>query len=94
MATLGGKVLVEEPEPYNASTDMGNVCHKVPGFHGATARDTAIHSVEFATAASTLEAHAEALKSGKGMAMMALQVLHDTPLQERFSKTLRKDMNS
>lgn len=98
MAKLGENVLDKPAVPFNASTDMGNVSHIVPGFHGAfgipTTPDVSIHSRGFAAAASTDEAHEVAMKSAKGMAMMALRVIVDDGVanavqqdfEQRYSK--------
>ncbi|KAG5974603.1 hypothetical protein E4U56_004413 [Claviceps arundinis] len=79
MAAFGQTVIITSPKPLNASTDMGNVSHEMPGFHGAfaipTGAETSLHSIEFAAAAATPEAHLCALQSAKGMAMLALRVL-------------------
>ncbi|POR35573.1 Uncharacterized protein TPAR_04229 [Tolypocladium paradoxum] len=81
MAQIGEKVQLHQEKPYTASTDMGNVSHTVPSFHGVfsvpTAPDVAIHSPQFAAAAATDEGHAAAIKCSKGMAMLALRVLVD-----------------
>lgn len=81
MAAIGEKVQLHQQKPYTASTDMGNVSHVVPTFHGAFAVPTepgvALHTPKFAEAAATDWAHAAALKCGKGMAMLALRVLMD-----------------
>ncbi|KAJ6446911.1 metal-dependent amidase/aminoacylase/carboxypeptidase [Purpureocillium lavendulum] len=91
MAQIGEKVQVHERKPYTASTDMGNVSHLVPSFHGAfgvpAESNVAIHSADFATAAATDEAHAAALSSAKGMAMLALRVLVDG----EFTDAARRD---
>ncbi|KAG6086434.1 hypothetical protein E4U30_005236 [Claviceps sp. LM220 group G6] len=79
MAAFGQTVIIKSPKPLTASTDMGNVSHEMPGFHGAfaipTGAETSLHSIEFAAAAATPEAHLCALQSAKGMAMLALRVL-------------------
>lgn len=81
MAKDGENVLLYPPTPQTASTDMGNVSHMVPSFHGVfcipTAPDVAIHSAPFASAAATGEAHVAAIKCAKGMAMLALRVFVD-----------------
>ncbi|KAM4065566.1 peptidase [Hirsutella rhossiliensis] len=81
MAQVGEKVQLHQDKPYTASTDMGNVSHTVPSFHGTfnlpTVPDVAIHSPRFAEAAATDGAHAAAMKCAKGMAMLALRVLAD-----------------
>ncbi|PTB68599.1 hypothetical protein BBK36DRAFT_1113770 [Trichoderma citrinoviride] len=87
MSKLGEKVEITLPESFNASTDMGNVTHVVPGIHGGfgieTGPNVSLHSREFAAAAGTDEAHEVAMKSGKGMAMLALRVLLDDEVAER-----------
>ncbi|UKZ75129.1 hypothetical protein TrVFT333_002801 [Trichoderma virens FT-333] len=86
MSKLGEKVETSLPVSFNASTDMGNVTHVVPGIHGGfgiqTGPNVALHSREFAAAAGTDEAHEVAMKSGKGMAMLALRVLLDDAIAE------------
>lgn len=81
MAKLGETVVLEKAEPSPVSTDMGNVSHLVPSFHGAftipTTPDVALHSLQFAAAATTDDAHIAAMKSAKGMAMLAIRVLAD-----------------
>ncbi|KAL6864001.1 hypothetical protein J3F83DRAFT_716292 [Trichoderma novae-zelandiae] len=87
MSKLGETIDIRLPESFNASTDMGNVTHVVPGLHGGfgiqTGPNVALHSREFAAAAGTDEAHEVAMKSGKGMAMLALRVLLDEDVAER-----------
>ncbi|ORY55626.1 uncharacterized protein BCR38DRAFT_451997 [Pseudomassariella vexata] len=82
MALLGEDVVLRiEAASMNASTDMGNVAHVVPSFHGAfaipTEPDVAIHSPQFAEAAATDRAHEAAMTCAQGMAMLALRVLLD-----------------
>ncbi|KAJ3532490.1 hypothetical protein NM208_g8416 [Fusarium decemcellulare] len=81
MAKIGETIALGMPEPASASTDMGNVSHLVPSFHGAftitSAPGVTIHSPKFAIAASTREAHAAAIKAAKGIAMLAIRVLID-----------------
>ena len=91
MAVNGEKVLYQPPKPQTASTDMGNVSHIVPSFHGVfcvpTPPAVAIHSKEFADAAGKDEAHTSAIKCAKGMAMLALRVLVDSD----FADSARRD---
>lgn len=79
MATLGEHVIKAPEKPFVASTDMGNVTRALPGIHSGfvipTGPEVALHSVEFATAAGTREAHDAAIKCGKGLAEVALTVL-------------------
>ncbi|KAK2606807.1 hypothetical protein N8I77_005533 [Diaporthe amygdali] len=72
---------------------MGNVSHVVPSFHGIfgipTEPGVAVHSRDFAGAASTEEAHRAALESAKGMAMLGLRVLAEAGLAERARDDFR-----
>ncbi|KAF4984359.1 hypothetical protein FDECE_17108 [Fusarium decemcellulare] len=81
MAILGEKVMLRQTRQFNASTDMGNVSHVVPSFHGAfaipTSKDVSAHNPKFAAAAGTHEAHEVAIKCAKGMAILAIRVLVD-----------------
>lgn len=90
MAKIGEQVSIKAPESFTASTDMGNVSHEVPGFHGAfaipTEPDAALHSPKFAAAAGKPEAHECAVKSAKGMAMLALRVIVDDELAARVRR--------
>ncbi|KAL2830797.1 hypothetical protein BDW59DRAFT_14272 [Aspergillus cavernicola] len=74
MKNLGRKVMVRQPTIATTSTDMGNVSHEVPSFHGVfgipTPPDIPGHHPAFAKAAETDEAHAEAILSAKAMAML------------------------
>lgn len=87
MATIGENVQLHQVKAYTASTDMGNVSHTIPTFHGAFAipcgPDVAIHSPPFAVAAGTVEAHDAAMQCSKGMAMLALRVLCDSSLAQQ-----------
>ncbi|RSL94883.1 hypothetical protein CEP52_012386 [Fusarium oligoseptatum] len=87
MALLARDVLYEDDKPSSAGTDMGNVSHVVPSFHGIFAIPTAsgvpCHNQGFTNAAGTIEAHKEAVKAGKGMAMMAIRILEDADLAAR-----------
>lgn len=81
MQQLGENVIPGLEKPFAASTDMGNVTRTLPGIHAAfvipTTAETALHSVEFAAAAGTRDAHIAALTCGKGLAGLALTVLTD-----------------
>ncbi|KAI2618577.1 hypothetical protein GGS26DRAFT_574459 [Hypomontagnella submonticulosa] len=91
MQAIGEKVLLHQEKPVTASTDMGNVGHVVPSFHGAfaipTAPSVSLHSPGFAAAASTDEAHEISLKCAKGMAMLAIRTL----LDDEFASRARSD---
>ncbi|KAI0846175.1 hypothetical protein F5Y00DRAFT_150004 [Daldinia vernicosa] len=84
MGRIGDKIILRNEKPVTASTDMGNVSHIIPSFHGAFAisapPNTSLHNPGFAAAASTDEAHEKALRCAKGMAMLAVRVLLDGEL--------------
>ena len=94
MAKTGEKVLLYPPTPQTASTDMGNVSHIAPSFHGVfcipTGPDVAIHSEGFAAAAARDEAHGAAIKCAKGMAMLALRVLVDGGVADAARRDFEK----
>ncbi|EEU39634.1 uncharacterized protein NECHADRAFT_82013 [Fusarium vanettenii 77-13-4] len=94
MARLGQTVALNMAEPATASTDMGNVSYLVPSFHGAftitSDPSVAIHSPKFAEAASTNHAHAAAIKTAKGMAMLAIRVL----IEENVAAGARRDFET
>ncbi|KAL2840390.1 hypothetical protein BJY01DRAFT_218509 [Aspergillus pseudoustus] len=79
MEALGRKVLLRNPTIATVSTDMGNVSHEVPSFHGVfgipTAPNIPGHHPAFAEAAVGDEAHAEAILSAKAMAMLGWLVI-------------------
>ncbi|KAI1416448.1 hypothetical protein F5Y13DRAFT_153971 [Hypoxylon sp. FL1857] len=87
METIDEKVILRQDKPIPASTDMGNVSHVVPSFHGAfaipAALDVSLHNSKFAAAASTDEAHDIALRCAKGLAMLAIRVLLNGDLATR-----------
>ncbi|KAI8934355.1 hypothetical protein NX059_009090 [Plenodomus lindquistii] len=94
MGTIGTRILVHQEKDMNASTDMGNVSHIVPSFHGAfaipAAPDVSIHNAAFAACAATDGAHQAALQCAKGMAMLALRVLTD----EEFARKAKADFDT
>ncbi|KAJ9137954.1 Peptidase M20 domain-containing protein 2 [Pleurostoma richardsiae] len=79
MELMGEKILLQDDEPSCAGTDMGNVSHIVPGFHGIfgipTPLGVPVHHRSFADAAATTQAHDATLRSAKAMAMLAFKVL-------------------
>ncbi|KAF7546845.1 hypothetical protein G7Z17_g8143 [Cylindrodendrum hubeiense] len=91
MATLGENVMLQQTKGFNASTDMGNVSHLVPSFHGAFAipvsPDISSHNPGFTAAAGTDEAHAAAIKCAKGMASLAIRVI----VEESVASGARND---
>ncbi|ETN45001.1 uncharacterized protein HMPREF1541_09877 [Cyphellophora europaea CBS 101466] len=89
MAYIGEQVTLRQDECFTASTDMGksapcNVSYEVPSFHGGfgipTDPDVAQHHPRFAHFAGRDSAHEEAIKVGKGMALLALRVITDPEL--------------
>lgn len=81
MTTVGREYLLDGRNPVKgASTDMGNVCYEVPGFHcsfsvGPDVPGANPHSAEFAVAAGTRNAFMSALDCAKGMALTGLDIL-------------------
>ncbi|RSL86551.1 hypothetical protein CEP51_002760 [Fusarium floridanum] len=94
MASFGVNVVMDA-EPTAASTDMGNVSHIVPSFHGGfvipAEPTTTLHTPEFAAAAKTEEAHDAAIKAAMGMAMMAVRVLVDDNIAAAARADFEKD---
>ena len=94
MVHIGRPVMLQQEKPMNASTDMGNVAHVVPSFHGAfiipTSTDVSIHSVKFAEAAAKHEALEAALACAKGMAAIAIRVL----LEDKTAQGVRYDFDN
>lgn len=76
-----------QKDPFTGSTDMGNVSHLLPSFHGCfsivTPPGTSIHNPVFAAAAGTDDAHQTAIDCAKGMAMIAVRVLGDDKLAKQ-----------
>ncbi|KGJ80840.1 peptidase M20 [Cryobacterium roopkundense] len=71
-------------ETIAASTDFGNVSHRIPGIHPLikiAASDVALHTHEFAAAAATDAAELGALDGASGLALTALDFLCDAELR-------------
>lgn len=94
MATFGFDIQQEHDLPVEASTDMGNVSHLVPTFHGGfsipTTPDVSGHNPKFAACAGTDEAHECAINCARGMAMLAIRVLADDAIAEGAKKDFEK----
>ncbi|PWY74342.1 hypothetical protein BO70DRAFT_341179 [Aspergillus heteromorphus CBS 117.55] len=79
MAVLERTILLKQETTATVSTDMGNVSHVVPSFHGVfgipTPPNIPGHHPEFAKAAALDEAHEEAILTARGMAMLGWSVL-------------------
>ncbi|PHH66595.1 hypothetical protein CDD81_6432 [Ophiocordyceps australis] len=98
MKRQGETIMLRQDMPYTASTDMGNVSHQVPTFHGGFGIETeptaAMHSPEFATAAEKKEAHESAIRCAKGMAGMALRVLMEDEVAEEAKRDFKDSGDS
>lgn len=73
------------PEELAASTDFGNVSVRVPGIHpmiAVSAPDVALHTRAFAEAVASPAGLVAALDGAYGLAMTALDWLHDAELRE------------
>lgn len=94
MSTLGKSYLADgRAHGMGVSTDMGNVCYEVPGFHcafsvGPDVPGASPHNPDFATAAGTEKAFLNAMECAKGMAMTAYDLLaseeHSRDMWEEF----------
>lgn len=95
MDGFGTKIQVKQEKMMNASTDMGNVSHIIPSFHGAfvipAEKDVSAHNPAFAACAGTDEGHKAALTCAKGMAMLALRVLLDENVARRAKEDFEQD---
>jgi metal-dependent amidase/aminoacylase/carboxypeptidase family protein len=94
VGTFESRVQIKQQKPMNASTDMGNVSHLVPSFHGGfiipAGPEISAHNPGFAACAGTEEAHKAALTCAKGMAMLALRILVDDGLAQRARADFEK----
>ena len=95
MDTFGTKIQLDQEKMMNASTDMGNVSHIIPSFHGAfvipAGKDVSAHNPAFAACAGTDEGHEAALNCAKGMAMLALRVLIDENVAKQAKEDFEQD---
>lgn len=95
MDALGTKIQVNQEKLMNASTDMGNVSHIIPSFHGAfvipAQNDVSAHNPAFAACAGTDGGHKAAVNCAKGMAMLALRVLIDEDVARRAKEDFEQD---
>ena len=94
MGAFGSRVQIKQEKSMNASTDMGNVSHLVPSFHGGfiipAGPEIAAHNPGFAACPGTDHAHQAALTCAKGMAMLALRILVDDDLAQRAKADFEK----
>ncbi|KAF4999340.1 hypothetical protein FDECE_11536 [Fusarium decemcellulare] len=95
MAKLGLRIQQEERVPMEASTDMGNVSHYVPSFHGGfpvpTTPDVSLHNAKFTACAGTKEAYRSAIMCARGMAMMSIRVLVDDDIAKKARNDFEQD---
>jgi amidohydrolase len=78
-------------EGMGASTDMGNVCYEVPGFHcgfsvGPDVPGASPHNPNFTAAAGTRNAFVNAMECAKGMALTALDILSNDDCASRMAR--------
>jgi len=76
-------------ETIAASTDFGNVSHRIPGIHPLikiAAPEVALHTREFAAAAATDAAESGALDGASGLALTALDFLTDADLRRSVAE--------
>lgn len=99
LLTLKDEKKMEMP----GSTDEGTVSWRVPSvqFQFYVPCEKTPHTIEFAAAASTKNAHNRCLKAAKGLALTGLKVLSDSELlsnimadHKKMTSTLIDDMNN
>ena len=76
-------------ETIAASTDFGNVSHRIPGIHPLikiAAPDVALHTREFAAASATDAAELGAIDGACGLALTALDFLCDATLRRSVAE--------
>lgn len=77
------------PETLAASTDFGNVSHRIPGIHPLikiAPPDVALHTSGFAAAADSAAAESAALDGACGLAFTALDYLCDAQLRHAVAE--------
>jgi len=86
MLEAQGFACTERPESMG-STDVGNVSYRCPAIQpmmAITARPLALHTVEFAEATFTDEAHDALLRGAKALSATGLRILADPSLRHRI----------
>ncbi len=85
MRPLKRNPLLTEARDAFGSTDMGNVSHLVPSIqpYVGIARNTPIHTPEFALAAASEEGLKGMIDAAKGMALTAVDLLGDPDIMNR-----------
>lgn len=97
MFTLGKTYLADgRANGMGASTDMGNVCYEVPGFHcafsvGSEVPGASPHNPIFAIAAGTKTAFENAMECAKGMAMTAYELLVNDGYSKEMWEEFRRE---
>ncbi|OXV10205.1 hypothetical protein Egran_02035 [Elaphomyces granulatus] len=98
MESFGERIRCMTEEYMSASTDMGNVSYVVPGLHQffgiPSPDDVGGHHPAFAKAAGTSEAYESAVRAGKGMAMVAWDVLTDDGIMKAVIDDFEMDKKS
>ncbi|KIR58965.1 hypothetical protein I314_05379 [Cryptococcus bacillisporus CA1873] len=89
---FGDKIQLEGVN--TASTDFGNVCYKLPGFHPMfdipSEEGSSNHTPGFADAARTPEAHNCAIKAAKGLAVIAAKFVTDDNFANETKQAFEK----
>lgn len=97
MSSLGKSYLNDgRAHGMGASTDMGNVCYEIPGFHcafsvGGEVPGASPHNPNFATAAGTKTAFVNAMECAKGMAMTVYDLLTNDQYSQEMWDEFRQE---
>jgi amidohydrolase len=86
---------IDDTEVFSASTDMGNVSHKVPSIHPNLAiapKGIVTHSVEFMKAAASPMAHDALIVGAKALSLTGYDVLTDPNLLARIKQEFADKM--
>lgn len=100
MGSLGKEYLLDgRIEGMGASTDMGNVCYEVPGFHcafsvGADVPGASPHSPNFTAAAASTTAFVNTLQCAKGLALTAFDILSDDDLAQEMHQEFLQEFGA
>ena len=90
--SLGWEFETIDPTRRIGSTDVANVSHVVPAIHPYLSigpSDLPGHSIAFAEAAASDEAHEAMLAAAKALAMTAVDLMHDPDLLSAITKEFR-----
>lgn len=100
MALLGKQYFCDgRSRGMGASTDMGNVCYEVPGFHcgfsvGSEVKGASPHDPRFAAAAGTKSALDSALQCATGMAMTAYEILSNDNVYDHIRSEFVEELQT